>query len=53
MWEELGKIVHSLDLWKPDLYLLKNCGLRDLSKVIHSCNYRSENPKEKSEFFPC
>lgn len=57
VWEEMVKTIPSLALRRPDLYLLKNCRLIDLAKSNNSCSFlrvtESENPKEKSEFFPC
>lgn len=57
VWEEMVKTILSLALRRPDLYLLKNCRLKDLAKSNNSCSFlrvtESENPKEKSEFFPC
>lgn len=56
VWEAMVKMVHSLDLIGPDLYLLKNCELIDWAKAINSCGFLTVTEmrtKGDSEFSPC
>lgn len=54
--EEMVEIVRSLDLRRPDIYLLKKSGQIDLAKAINGCSFLKVTEmriqRKKGSFFP-